>query len=367
MIINIKMRNHIIIPVIVFLATLSLAWAASAQTPIQIEESKKHFTKGVDFFKKEAFREALDEFNKSYDLRPHWGILYNIGICYLKLGQKGKALMVLMKYVEKGGQEISKDKSQEVEDFIQDLMFQVGIIRFNGDLTEAKVTVDGEQYPEANENLYLYLDPGKRYIRIVKGSVVLYEDKVTIKKGEEVLIDLEAEGQPSVAPVTNPDEVPIVKPVITKTVEPKPVKPRKPGSDLKIVGATFAGLAGALLIGYAAAGGVALSEKNQMEQVEDEWNTDTSQNCITAGDCTEAREAAEVAQQSHYDKANSAKIAANVLFGVGLACAIVSIGAFIGATRKVKKEKETPPPGTFSALNPVMGLSPGGISLNLSF
>jgi hypothetical protein len=362
MIIHSKMRTSLPASFFIFLVTLSLAGAAAAQTPIQIEESKKHFTKAVDFFKKENYREALDEFNRSYDLRPHWGILYNIGICYLKLDKKGKALMILMKYAEKGGAEVSKEKSEEVENFIQDLMSQVGIVRFNGDLTGAKVLVDGEQYPEANENLYLYLDPGKRYIRIVRGQAVLYEDKVVVREGDEVVIYLEALGPPSVTSTTEP----VVKPGTTEPVvpKPKPEKPKMPGRDLKIVGMTFAGLAGALIVGYAAAGGVALSEKNRMDDVTDEWNNVTSQECIVGPDCDQKLADAQSAQQSHHDKAGDAKTAANVLFGVALACAVVSIGAFIGA---VKKGKETNPPDSFTALNPVIGISPGGISLDLSF
>jgi tetratricopeptide (TPR) repeat protein len=364
---GISMRYNFISLVSVFLATLSLAWAAAAQTPIQIEESKKHFTMGIDLFKEKKYREALDEFNKSYDLRPHWGLLYNIGICYLKLDKKGKALMVLMKYLDKGGSEVPKEKSKDVEDFIQDLANEVGIVRFKGDLMQANVLVDGEEYPEANKSFYLYLDPGKRYIRIIKGSVVLFDNKLTVKKGEEILIDLTVTGQPSMTPGAKTIEFPGVKPGITKPVveRQEPVKPKKPGRDLKIVGGIFAGLAGALIIGYAAAGARALSESSQMKQVEDEWNNSTRSTC--AGHCDALLAQAEAERDSHYDKASSAKIAANVLFGLGLACAAVSIGAFIGVSRKGHKEKQTQSPGTLTALNPGIGVSPGGISLNLTF
>jgi hypothetical protein len=345
---------------------LCLVFAAPSrgQTGINVEESKKHFQQGVDLFKKEKFREALDEFNKSYDLRPHWGILYNIGVCHLKLGKKAKSLMVLLQFMEKGGTDIAQETAAEVEDFIQDLMTKVGVVRFTGDISGARVLVDGEHIPEANENMYIYVDPGKRYIRVLVDGSVVFEDKINIKKGEEFTIDLGSKSQGTGPTVwTGPQPTPaFIPPVGTPLVDEG--KPRKKPGSLMTAGWTMAGLTAAMLIGYAAAGGIALSEKNKMRDVEDEYLDEILPACdsgaLSPAQCDTALAETMAGQDDHYDKAQNAKIAANVLFGLSLASLAVTIGLLVAGSKATRKEKPVLGPTALS-------LSPSGASLTLSF
>jgi len=338
-----------------FLFTLMPAASVSGQSGIHVEESKKHFKKGVELFKKEKFRDALDEFIKSYDLRPHWGILYNIGVCYLKMNKKARSLMVLLKFMEKGGDEISKSTATEVEDFIQDLMDNVGIIRFSGNLMQARVTIDGEYYPDANENMYLYVDPGKRYIRIVKMGGVLFEGKIIVKKGKEINIDVDAKSH-----TTGEITEPIVPPVVPPVVPPEGDGGKKKGGGMKIAGWSLAALAGGMLVGYAAAGGFALSQKNKMREIEEDWEECRVSNCTELSYVEEMKK-----RDDACDKAGNAKIAANVLFALALTSAAASIGLLIGASKKEKKEKQARQPFAFS--NPTLAISYDSIFLQMEF
>jgi tetratricopeptide (TPR) repeat protein len=321
-----------------FLACTFYTAAVTGQTEIQLQESKKHFKAGVDLFQKDKYREALDEFLKSYDLRSHWGILYNIGLTYLKLGQKAKALTVLLKFMEKGGEAVEKSTAIEVEDFIQELMGGVGIIRFTGDLSQSSVTVDGEEYPEASGTMYIYVDPGKRYVRVLQNGKVIYEEKITIKKGEEINIDVTTV-EPAPTPWTGPKVTPGVTgggPDVTQPVEEKK---KKDGKGLKTAGWAMIGLAAACIVGYGAAGGVALSEKGKMEDVEDEWNKVIGPTLDPENLDDQARRDEYIAKQlDHRDKAETAKLAANVLFAVGAATALAAVGLLVAGSMKSKKE-----------------------------
>jgi hypothetical protein len=329
------MRQGPCMAIAAFLACVFYTAAAAGQTEIQLQESKKHFKAGVDFFQKEKYREALDEFLKSYDLRSHWGILYNIGLTYLKLGQKATALTVLLKFMEKGGEAVDKSTATEVEDFIQELMGGVGIIRFTGDLSQSSVTVDGEAYPEASETMYIYVDPGKRYVRVLQNGKVVYEEKITIKKGEEINIDVTTV-EPTPAPWTGPKVTPGVTGGGPEVIQPVEEKKKKDGKGLKIAGWALAGFAAVCLVGYGAAGGVALSEKGKMEDVEDEWNSVVGP--ATSSDDTATRDAWVRKQLDHRDKAQSAKLAANVLFALGAATALAGVGLLVAGSMKSKKE-----------------------------
>jgi hypothetical protein len=355
----------------IFLSSLFMllagARAAAAQDDINVEESKKHFDGGVELFKKEKFRDALDEFDKAYSLRPHWNILYNIGLCHLKLGENAKALMTLLKFMEKGGEKIQPKTVTVVESFIQDLMADVGIIRFEGNLTNAEVVVDGEPCPDAALNMYIYVDPGKRYVRVSKLGNVVFEDRITIAKGEEVKINIETAALIPEEPVTpvepevgpGPGEEVIGPGTGKQPVVPTahPVAKKKP-HGLKAAGWTLAALSVGLLAGYAAAGSVVLAEKDKMRDAEKKWNDGDRNTCQSTGNCTDLQKAAEDAQDEHYDKAVNAKLAANLLFAVGLCAAATSIALFIVAAEKKKKEKK---------LHPAVGISPAGAVLEVGF
>jgi tetratricopeptide (TPR) repeat protein len=348
-------------------ALLAGARVAAAQDDINVEESKKHFDDGVELFKKEKFRDALDEFDKAYSLRPHWNILYNIGLCHLKLGENAKALMTLLKFMEKGGDKIQPKTVTLVESFIQDLMADVGIIRFEGNLANAEVVVDGEPCPDAALNMYIYVDPGKRYVRVSKLGTVVFEDRVTIAKGEEIKINIETSELVPEEPVT-PDEPEVgtgpgeevIGPGTGKQPVPVTAHPgeKKKPDALKAAGWTLAALSVGLLAGYAAAGSVVLAEKDKMRDVEKEWNSTGRTSCTSPSDCTDKQNEAKAAQDEHYDKAVKAKLAANVLFAVGLSAAATSIALFIVAAEKKKKEKK---------LHPTVAVSPTGASLELKF
>ena len=345
--------------VVVLTAALfsSLPRAACGQTDISVQESKKHFSKGVKLFKNDEYREALDEFRKSYDLRPHWGLLYNIGICYVKLGKKGKALTALLKFMEKGGSDISHGKAIEVEDFIPKLMKAVGIVRFSGDLSGARVLVDGDYYPDALQDMYIYIDPGKKFIRVMVGDKTMFEEKITIKKGEEININV---GGVAVAP---PDkiEVPIIPPILPVD-KPDKVKPKKDNMKaMKTAAYAMAGLAGAFIIGYAAAGGVALDERNKMRDVEADWDQNRT-SCGTPVECDSALAKALSDQDAHHDKAHDSMLAADILFAGAAATAVTAIGLLIAIKVKGKKEKKQVSPHV-----PSVGISPNSVSMTISF
>lgn len=351
MIIDNIMKCIIAAVFLTFLFTLIPAAPVCGQSGIQVEKSKKHFKKGVELFKKEKFRDALDEFIKSCDLKPHWGILYNIGVCYLKLNKKARSLMVLMKFMEKGGDEISKSTATEVEDFIQDLMDNVGIIRFSGDLMQARVTIDDVYYPDANENMYLYVDPGERYIRIVKMGGVLFEGKIIVKKGKEINVNVKAKSHTTGA---------ITEPIVPPVVPPEGDGGKKKGGGMKIAGWSLAALAGCMLVGYVAAGGFALSQKNKMREIEEDWEECRVNNCTELSYVEEKKK-----RDDACDKAGNAKIAANVLFALGLTSAAAAIGLLIGASKKEKKEKQARQPFAFS--NPTLAISYDSIFLQMEF
>jgi tetratricopeptide (TPR) repeat protein len=77
---------------VVVAATLTLAIASPGRAFAEDEEEgRRQFKRGEDFLKAGDFRAAVEAFEAGYAAAPRVGFLLNIGNCYRKLGELGRA------------------------------------------------------------------------------------------------------------------------------------------------------------------------------------------------------------------------------------------------------------------------------------
>jgi len=342
-------------PFALFLLFQVFASSAAAQDDIDTEEAKKHFTRGVKLYEKKDYRLALDEFIASFNLKPHYNVRYNIGICYLKLGQNGKALTHLLKFLELGGDDIPKKKMAEVENFIAKLQKKVGVIRISGITEKIKFFIDGQHHPEASTDMYVFVDPGARHVKAIEGTEVIYKKQVTVTKGEEVLIDL----APEETAVKTAAGLPKPKAVALEDEEEvKPKHLRKPFDRKKTMRGLWIGLGvfGAMLAASAVTMGITIDEGMKMRDVEDEL--DETWNQLTVAERTQLL----AERDDHHDKSRKLALSTYVLFGVGMAgAASVSLALRILSV-KGKREKKPGPNGRARLL-----VSPDSLVLQFTF
>jgi len=127
---------------VALLAALALAGSpVAAQAAGKVDaaarkEARKHFARGVELLKDEQVAEALLEFQRSYDLKPHFAVLYNIGQAQSVLGRSVEAVETFERYLDQGGRAIKPARRNEVE---QDIIRQKAHIA----TLEIRVTPDG--------------------------------------------------------------------------------------------------------------------------------------------------------------------------------------------------------------------------------
>ena len=63
---------------VVLVALCAFQPATSAQTKTKAE-ARKHFDHGLALAKQGVYAEAVVEFNRAYELSPHFAVLYNLG------------------------------------------------------------------------------------------------------------------------------------------------------------------------------------------------------------------------------------------------------------------------------------------------
>src|SRR3954466_12081076 len=82
-------------------AILAYAVPAAAQTPTQADEdaAKAHFLAGQAYYEQANYADAVKEFNEAHRLSKRADLLYNISVCYERLGHWDDALAALQQYL----------------------------------------------------------------------------------------------------------------------------------------------------------------------------------------------------------------------------------------------------------------------------
>src|SRR2546423_13566303 len=89
--------------VLAALCAASLAWPApaAAQNATQADEeaAKAHFLAGSAYYEQANYADAVKEFNEAHRLSKRADLLYNISVCYERLGHRDDAIASLQQYL----------------------------------------------------------------------------------------------------------------------------------------------------------------------------------------------------------------------------------------------------------------------------
>ncbi len=89
--------------VLAALCAAILAWAApaAAQNATQADEeaAKAHFLAGSAYYEQANYADAVKEFNEAHRLSKRADLLYNISVCYERLGHWDDAIAALQQYL----------------------------------------------------------------------------------------------------------------------------------------------------------------------------------------------------------------------------------------------------------------------------
>jgi len=108
-------------------------------------EASTHFRRGVELFHEGAYRPALVEFQRAYDIAPDYRLLYNIGQTKLQTQDYVGAAQSYEAYLVAGGGEISPERRAQVEGALDSLRGRVGRVGFTVDREGADIFIDDVQ------------------------------------------------------------------------------------------------------------------------------------------------------------------------------------------------------------------------------
>jgi len=126
--------------------TTETAPAAAAPTAPPGDEAKKEassrFRRGVELFQEGAYRAALVEFEKAYEIAPDYRLLYNIGQTKLQIQDYLGATQSYEGYLTQGGGEVPQARRDDVEKQLEALRERVGRIAITANKTGAEIFID---------------------------------------------------------------------------------------------------------------------------------------------------------------------------------------------------------------------------------
>ena len=306
------------------------------------KEARKHFDKGVELFEKEDYSAALEEFKKSYEIKRHWSVRYNLGMCYIELGSLAEGVTELSLFLEEGGKNVKSSMAKDVNAVLIDLLPELGTIVIFGDLAGYTFQINGKPVPSPTEKGEFFIQAGTFDFSILKDDKVVVEKNLSVEKGEIIEMDIkeEIEKTAKAQPPDEPDDPDV----------PKPVKPDNPGTKIETNGSgpeekpgpmvkrlwlwVALGITGATLASGTAMGILAVKERDAMHSDEDRYRL--------LEDTAAPQELAAILKKrnDHYDKGQAFSLSATVLLSVGAAAAAASIVLLVLTERKAKPREE---------------------------
>jgi|GEM_PF-3179996 len=154
------------------------------------KQADEEFERGSILFTAGAYKDALEKFQSSYKLNPQNEVLYYMGLCYVQLGEKAKAVKVLQDYVVAESEKISKSRGREIAVILEQMMPQIGVIYLTAEEKSAEVIIDDEKVGFTPLKTGIYVEPGthKILVKSIEGKV--WSNTIQLKTGETVEFNL---------------------------------------------------------------------------------------------------------------------------------------------------------------------------------
>jgi hypothetical protein len=280
---------------------------AEKEADPKLEEAIEHFQKGVAFFDEENVGAALVEFLKSYELAPTWKLLYNIGICYKKVGKLVKGLETLQEYLKVGGKDVPEDRRQQVEEIIKELEGKIGFLMVECSEKEAKIELDEFVTYMSPLDEPIQLTSGIHKLVVSKAGFETFKQEVTVASEESKVLKVALKPLPAATVVGGGGAA----------------KPKKPLRWLWAALGSGLGLG----VGAAISGGLALKYRGEMND-----EADRCPSTMTRDDCPKAYDAR--------DSARRAALGADILMGCAIGFA--AVGLILFAVDRPKPAGEKP-------------------------
>ena len=136
------MRASVLVVALCLLFNSGVSAQAAMPSAEARARASAHFRRGVELFQEEAFRAALVEFQRAYEIAPDFRLLYNIGQTKLELQDYLGAAQSYERYLSEAYLDISPERRTEVEGALSALRERVASVNITVNRKDAEILLD---------------------------------------------------------------------------------------------------------------------------------------------------------------------------------------------------------------------------------
>lgn len=182
------------------LAHLSSAVPARAQAATEAPETSdtrqasKHFGLGVKLYAEGDFGPALAQFQRAYELRPHFKVLYNIAQCNFELRDYVEARTALGRYLAEGGAAVlDPDRRARIDADLAELDRRIALLEVHSNVPGAAVYVDGRKVGTTPLTAAVEVNEGKRALSVEVAAQGTKQRSILLVGGERQVVTVNFE------------------------------------------------------------------------------------------------------------------------------------------------------------------------------
>jgi len=150
---------------------------------------KDYFRQGIQFFNDGEFEEAVKHFRMAYKARRNYKILYNIAQSEMSAKRYGLALEAFQNYLEKGGDDVSKERREQIIQEIDVLQQMVGNV-FVKAAPGCLISINKVSRGTSPITKAILLKVGYDHsVQIVCKDKTIYTAKISLNAGQKIHID----------------------------------------------------------------------------------------------------------------------------------------------------------------------------------
>jgi hypothetical protein len=154
-------------------------------------EARAHFERGVQLGHAGDYQEAAAEFQRAYQISPHYAVLYNLAQAQIALGQPVEAIDTLRRYLLEGGANVPADRRAEVQDTIKQQEARVSTLTVETNVAGAAIVVDGVSVARSPLAGPLRVARGKHQVTAALDGYRARSQTITADENAQVSIQLE--------------------------------------------------------------------------------------------------------------------------------------------------------------------------------
>ena len=183
---------------------------ASAQEVSDADKAKAKelFVAGVKLFKKGQHAQALEKFKSSYELRPHWRLHLNIGLCFKELSMYTEAKEQFDEFLQKGAEKMDDASLEQVFAELEELKGIIAVLSIDVINPGATVKLDGKEVGTSPILGPVEVNPGSHVLEVEMEGHHSYREEFLLSKGEQKDFAVTLEEKPEEKTVTPVDPAP---------------------------------------------------------------------------------------------------------------------------------------------------------------